>query len=225
VSTFATRALDPVFKLKEKAEIEDCRHRHGEPMTSVRINSGRKARRPVEKAHVTDTKTGICLEISWASPCGVLFGVPNGMPLREELDRLALSISLKISLPTPRAEDVLLAQSMELLDSFLYELNIRNGILVEPVRIVEHDSEFHRNNQILSINLDFRALPSAGKSLSFFLLLRALEIIPRSRFFHFIKCWNIFPVYRSPECHEESSTGTRGSALQHFLRSRNTEDP
>ncbi|MFI6215901.1 hypothetical protein ACIBCD_28240 [Nocardia brasiliensis] len=92
------------------------------------------AQRSEHPIHVTDPVSGVCLEISPVSPCALLFG--REFPV--EVGYLPYSqrgiYSLKIDGLSFEIRDGTSADLTSLVDSFLYELSVRNAIVLETVR-------------------------------------------------------------------------------------------
>ncbi|MGV9635934.1 hypothetical protein ACWDO0_17310 [Nocardia rhamnosiphila] len=78
--------------------------------------------------HVNDPKTGVCLEISAATPMGILFSRGRMVIPRSSRD----VTTLKVFADTMDCEALTLLGS-SLTDSFLYELAIRNNLTARPV--------------------------------------------------------------------------------------------
>lgn len=77
--------------------------------------------------HVTSPQKGTCIEISFASPCGILFGPPSLS------SRFRPNISLKIDHMTDVPHSTSVDDNLRIANSFLYELAVRNGVVLEPI--------------------------------------------------------------------------------------------
>ncbi|WP_194819300.1 hypothetical protein [Nocardia sp. XZ_19_385] len=82
--------------------------------------------------HVGDPESGICLEISPPSPCGILFGIASAT-IPRITHYSGFGVTLKIDGLAEEESQQRQAQIRALADSFLYELSVRNGIYLEPV--------------------------------------------------------------------------------------------
>ncbi|MGW5341366.1 hypothetical protein ACWEQD_23700 [Rhodococcus pyridinivorans] len=78
--------------------------------------------------HVSDSDSGICIELSPQSPCGVLFGLPNYRP-----GRIQLGFSIKIKLDSNSSAAGFVDRAHGLANSFMYELAVRNRLICEPI--------------------------------------------------------------------------------------------
>ncbi|MFF1420329.1 hypothetical protein [Streptomyces sp. NPDC058280] len=142
ISNIRARTFEPVLRFLEPLEIS-CRHTSGSPLLSVapfehmehKTSTLRDPRR-VNSLHVSDVKSDVCIEISWASPCGILWGVPNGRMVSND-DYFLSTMTLKIDFGTALPVEELRAKGKSLGYSFLYELNIRNGVALEPIPLAE----------------------------------------------------------------------------------------
>jgi len=110
----------------------ECKHTQDEPFPQLpdvqRFQSTFMERgNPFTRVHITDPESQTCIEISWTSPCGVIFGPPNlGTRFRP---RLSMKVEFDQRLDVTTIAD----KAIPLVNSFLYELSIRNGIHLEPV--------------------------------------------------------------------------------------------
>ncbi|TYK43821.1 hypothetical protein [Actinomadura decatromicini] len=138
-----SRLFDPILGRVGSDGVE-CRHRNGTPMLSVEPPGRYQGQPAVNAIHVSDVGTNVCIELSWASPCGILFGYPNGRLSNSAPPRFISSLSLKVDFGSTQAEAALLSQGMQLVDSIIFELNVRNRLAIEPLRRAEEEREFRR---------------------------------------------------------------------------------
>ncbi|WP_159037225.1 hypothetical protein [Streptomyces specialis] len=136
------RRLDPRIRIKE-SEQPPCRHSSGEPLPSVvppnyQTNGTVDAVPRVQKLHLSDPRQDTCIEISWASPCGILWGPPNS---RSWTERFMSSMSVKIEFGDTTTPAEIETKGKELAYSLLYELNIRNGVALEPISLAEFEQK------------------------------------------------------------------------------------
>ncbi|MFJ8567117.1 hypothetical protein [Streptomyces sp. NPDC093514] len=133
--------FDPMLKSLSVESGQECAHLDGSPMPCAEVTDSRRfPARPVGKIHVADPKGSGCLEVSWASPCGILWGLSNGRSAdftRARSFPFRSFLSLKIDLEEPGDPETFEERCLDLANSFLYELSVRNGISLEPMRFAE----------------------------------------------------------------------------------------
>lgn len=95
--------------------------------------------RPVDRPnarriHVYDENDNCCIELSPASPCGIVFGSPkiflnsNGFSRRFDV-----ATTLKIQIDAGRGRADFLRRAHDIANAFLYELSVRNGLRYDPI--------------------------------------------------------------------------------------------
>jgi hypothetical protein len=139
ISAIRPRTFEPYLRTSAPQDII-CRHTTDASLPTVNptehASSIPRDPRRVQSLHVNNVGTDVCIEISWASPCGILWGVPNSRPALDE-DYFSSTISLKIDFGTALPREALETKGRSLAYSFLYELNIRNGVSLEPLSLAE----------------------------------------------------------------------------------------
>ncbi|MEU3048902.1 hypothetical protein ABZ705_20755 [Streptomyces sp. NPDC006984] len=173
-------AFDPILKGLPVEVPGECVHLNGSPMPCVEPpqESRRSPVRSVGKIHVVDPKGVGCLEVSWASPCGVLWGISNGRnsDFRYGSTPVRSFLSLKIALADPGDVATFEERCIDLANSFLYELSVRNGISLEPMRFAEYarPARFRRGPMRDSVRFpETRIKPEVAELFSFALGARA----------------------------------------------------
>ncbi|MFA3874955.1 hypothetical protein ABS735_14850 [Streptomyces sp. MMCC 100] len=102
--------------------------------------------------HMRDASSGCCLELSTISPCATLFGNGRFSPL---LRWNMVAMSVKIAFGEELDKKTLLSRSRGILDSFLFELDVRNGIPMVPVRMEKRRSFAADSSAKRSLELRF----------------------------------------------------------------------
>lgn len=112
----------------------DCEHLATPwPTLDPEVYSSRSTTIPkpeVPVVHVTSPSTGICMELSWASPLGVVFGIPSGGATGY---RGFATVKLQLG-GAPVAGKVLLESAPALCDRLFYEMDVRNGVGLRLIR-------------------------------------------------------------------------------------------
>ncbi|MFI0812430.1 hypothetical protein [Streptomyces echinatus] len=148
------RLFDPMLRSLPSAGKVQCKHSSGHPLPSLdpqEYNKSRLSKGMVGKIHVADPEETGCIELSWASPCGVLWGLPNGR--NYDFDRVGAysfraMLTLKIELEDPGDPSRFEERCLGLVNAFLYEMSVRNGISFEPVRQAEYYSNSPRSPRV-----------------------------------------------------------------------------
>ncbi|MBL1082004.1 hypothetical protein JK359_08410 [Streptomyces actinomycinicus] len=114
----------------------DCKHKL-EANAFLTVSAGvLNARDRIPSLHVSDS--GICMEISAPSPaCHVLANVGYQ-------HRARFPLSVKVEFGSPSQQDELEAEAELLLNSFVYELEVRNGAKMRLVRWPTRTDRRHR---------------------------------------------------------------------------------
>lgn len=124
--------IHPRLSRLEVAQHE-CRHTEANTLPTLSDperytpNNIRAENNNLSPLHVFDEQSATCVELSWASPCGLLFGPPDIGP------RFRPRISLKIEFGTALQAPNFTEAAMSIANAFMYELSVRNGVLLEPV--------------------------------------------------------------------------------------------
>lgn len=127
--------IHPRLTRLEVAEVaqHECRHTDANTLPALSDpdrytpNNIRTENNNLAPVHVFDEQSATCVELSWASPCGLLFGPPGIGPRFRP--RLSLKIEFGTALPDPNFTEA----AMSIANAFMYELSVRNGVLLEPV--------------------------------------------------------------------------------------------
>lgn len=112
---------------------DECRHTEENALPTLSDpdrytpNNIRSENNNLDPLHVFDEQSATCIELSWASPCGLLFGPPDIGP------RFRPRISLKIEFGTALQVPNFTEAAMSIANAFMYEVSVRNGVLLEPV--------------------------------------------------------------------------------------------
>ena len=123
-----------VFQLEP--DEQDCAHKEpGNELASLPYQWPDEDSQSVKRVHLAGRNGRPCLEISNASPlAGLLYGqMSESARVRLASPRITLSVTLKMAY-NPASDPTELAQdSAEAAKSLIYELNVRNGVLMELV--------------------------------------------------------------------------------------------
>ncbi len=98
-------------------------------------NNRRTENRSIKpRIHLHDETVNCCIELSSASPCGILFSMPRFYISSSGFDRRYDTITtLKIQMDPARCGNNFVAKAHDIANAFLYELSVRNGIRYDPV--------------------------------------------------------------------------------------------
>jgi hypothetical protein len=143
-----------IFLSRLESESDDgCPHKESQPMPTlayperyVRAPYGDQDRQN-KPIHLFDPDTGTCIEVSWASPCGLLFGPPN---LSSQFrPRMSIKVYFNHVMNAGEIED----RAIQITNAFLYELAVRNGLVLEPIGLATFErypvgSRRRRTNQV-----------------------------------------------------------------------------
>ncbi|MEU4067987.1 hypothetical protein AB0F25_37275 [Streptomyces wedmorensis] len=153
-----SRTFAPALPDRTSINKEQCPHTTEEAaLHSIEATDARPVGK-VGKIHATDPGGRGCIEVSWASPCGILWGIPNGRPYdltSEYRTRFRSFLTLKIDLTEPGDSASFEDECMTLANSFMYEMNVRNGIPLEPIRFAEYARPAQRTRTPLQEEVRF----------------------------------------------------------------------
>ncbi|MGQ5654692.1 hypothetical protein ACUJ8H_32495 [Streptomyces sp. EKR5.2] len=109
--------------------VPDCMHSNGD-VTLPRCDLGPRAARSI--LHIQGGPGAPCLELSSVSPAALLWITP-GRP-RPNVGSFNTPYSLKLHFPGPMDQQSMEDQARELVSSFFYELDVRNGVRLRTIR-------------------------------------------------------------------------------------------
>jgi len=124
-------AMERIFRLV--GETSDCRHQEADkqlPTVPITLHAMRGPEMINPRLHVTNIGGRECIEISNASPLAMLlFG--RRFAAGRSADSSAFIPTLKVDFGgSANNEDVIVKATDELVQSFLYELDVRNGLVL-----------------------------------------------------------------------------------------------
>lgn len=142
----------------------ECKHTEGNPIPSLDVPQLKrdglgKAIRPDQELipiHVTDGQ-GTCIEISPASPMGILFSLPNARSRlsSQTIEDVVPNISVKIDFGSEMSEDEILKKGMEKVNSLLYELSVRNDQPYRMIGTALYERELRRQSKRRFVDVRF----------------------------------------------------------------------
>ncbi|MFI2281094.1 hypothetical protein [Nocardia beijingensis] len=92
------------------------------------------ARPSSRRIHVYDEYENCCIELSPASPCGIVFSAPQIYFNANDLGRrFDVATTLKIQVDAGRGREAFVRRAHDIANAFLYELSVRNGIRYDPI--------------------------------------------------------------------------------------------